>query len=71
MSSVPPFRSLAVCPAAGSQGYLAHKKTPPPPRNPLGPQAQAYGLYIKSEVPLYRGTSLIRTCPPRRTTVGP
>ena len=35
------------------QGYLAHKKTPPPPRIVRGPYAMAY-----------RGTSLIRNCHP-------
>ena len=41
------------------QGYLAHKKQPPPPRTPLGPQAWSYcrvlrgGVFIMSEVSLY------------------
>ena len=35
------------------QGYLAHKKTPPPARTPSGPQAHTYGRIMGGFVFLY------------------
>ena len=36
-----------------------------------GTPESLYWRFLMSEVPLYRGTSLIRNCPPPSATVGP